>query len=62
MQLGSLGKASFEAAKSLTAQGQLQKQMGLPKTQQEMFVVFLGNTLEENKGLFLLNLTSQFWQ
>ena len=32
--------------------------MGLPKTQQEWFVVFLGNTREENKGLFLLSLSS----
>ena len=32
--------------------------MGLLKTQQEMFVVFLGKTLKQNKGLFLLSLSS----
>ena len=32
--------------------------MGLLKTEQEMFVVFLRNTLEENEGLFLLSLSS----
>ena len=32
--------------------------MGLLNTQQERFVVFLGNTLEENKGLFFLSLSS----
>ena len=32
--------------------------MGLLKTQQERFVVFLGNTLKENKWLFLLSLSS----
>ena len=30
----------------------------LTKTQQERFVVFLGNTLKESKGLFLLSLSS----
>ena len=33
--------------------------MGLLETQQEMFVVFLEKTLKENKGLFLLSLSSQ---
>ena len=32
--------------------------MGLLKTLQEMFVVFLGKTVKEIKGLFLLSLSS----
>ena len=33
--------------------------MRLINVQQEMFVIFLGKTLKENKGLFLLSLSSQ---
>ena len=48
MQLGSLVKANFKAEKSLTAWEYLQKLVGLLKNFKNV-VVFLGNTLEENK-------------
>ena len=57
MQLGSLGEANFKAAKSLTAWEQLQQVCGiLPKTLKNV-VVFLGNTLEENKVRSLLKVS-----
>ena len=60
MQLGLLGKANFKAAKSLTTLEQLQQTGGIAKDSTRMFVVFLGNTLEENKVLFLLKVPQCF--
>ena len=54
MQLGLLGKANLKAAKSLTIWEKLQQTDGIAKDSTRMIVVFLGNTLEESKGLFLL--------
>ena len=62
MQLGSLGKANLKAEKSLTLGSNFSKQMGLLKTHQEMFVAFLGNTLEENKGFIPPELVQPVWQ
>ena len=68
MQLVSLGEPNFKAAKSLTLGINLSKQIVLLKTQQDSFVVFLGNSLQRKQGLFLLVLSSlsgkdapQFW-
>ena len=49
MQLSLLGNANFKVAKSLS----VQETDGFAKDSIGMIVVFLGNTLEENKGLFL---------
>ena len=48
-----LREANFKADKSLTAWEKLQKQVGLLKTLKNV-VVFLANTLEEDRGLSLL--------
>ena len=56
MQLGLLGKANFKAAKSLPLGSNFSKFVGLPKTLKN-FVVFLGNTLEENKVRLLLKVS-----
>ena len=56
MQLGSLGKAKLKAAKSLTTWEYLQQRDGIAKDSTKMFVDFF--TLEENKGLFLLSMSS----
>ena len=47
MQLGFLGKANFKAEKSLTTWEYLQQTGGIAQDSPRMFVVFLGNTLEE---------------
>ena len=54
-QLGSLGKANFKAAKSLTAWEYLQQVRATAKD----FVVFLGNTLEENKVRLVLKVSQR---
>ena len=48
MQLSLWREANFKAAKSLTAKSNFSKFVGLLKTLKDV-VVFLGNTLEENK-------------
>ena len=55
MQLGLLGETNFKAAKSLTACN-FSNFVGLPKTLKNV-VVFLGNTLEENKVRSLLKVS-----
>ena len=53
MLLGSLGKANFKAAKSLSTWEYLQQ----VKVTLKNVVVFLGNTLEENKVRSLLKVS-----
>ena len=54
MQLDSLGKTNFKGAKSLTTWDYLQQIDGIAQDSPRMFVVFLGNALEENKVLSLM--------
>ena len=55
-QLGSLGEANFKAAKSLTIWEYLQ-QVKVTAKDSQVLVVFLGNTLEENKVRLLLKVS-----
>ena len=57
VQLGSLGKANFKASKYLTA---WESNNWIAQDSPRMFVVFLGNTLEENKVISLMKV-AQFW-